>query len=268
MATNGSITTIQSVARAADILETLAAARHGLALADIAEKLGLNESTVHHLLGTLKQRGFVEQEPTTKIYRLGYRLIGLVNGYLSNIDMYAMGHDAIRALRDLSGEMTYLSAVRNGHVLNMLQMVGWNPIQVQRYSRPGMTTLHSTASGKVYLASLDPAQARAILTAGPLTPFTPNTLTTVAALDAELATTRQRGYALDREEDWLGIMCIAAPIHNHLGDYAGSASISFARADEKRVAELIPMVVESARSISRNLGYVQPMHLDRSNNCP
>src|SRR5260370_15119866 len=111
MTNNGSITSIQSVARAADILETLAAARHGLALADLAEKLGLNESTLHHLLGTLKHRGFVEQEPTTKVYRVGYALIGLVNRYLANIDMYAMGHDAIRALRDRSGEMTYLSFV-------------------------------------------------------------------------------------------------------------------------------------------------------------
>jgi DNA-binding IclR family transcriptional regulator len=253
---------IRSVDKAFDILDVLSRCGHGLALAEIARRLHFNESTTHHLLATLRQRGVVAQDAVTKEYRLGYGLIGMVNGFLARTDLYSAGVGPIRELRDVSGETAYLSVIQNQTFVSVIELVGWKPVQARRGHEHGETTLHSTASGKVYLAYLPADRARAILSSVQLTKYTPSTLTTLDELDRELAAIRQQGYALDREENIPGIMCVAAPILGTHGEYVASASVAAPVAGPERVAELIPIVVNAADQVSRNLGHVRVLRRD------
>src|SRR5579883_1493995 len=116
---------IRSVDKALDILEVLSRHGYGLSLADIARKLSFNESTTHHILTTLRQREIVTQDPVTKIYRLGYGLIGMVNGFLASTDLYSAGIDPIRELRDVSGETAYLTVIQNQTFVSVIELVGW-----------------------------------------------------------------------------------------------------------------------------------------------
>jgi DNA-binding IclR family transcriptional regulator len=101
---------IRSLDKGMEIIELLAAEPRGLSVAEIARQLGFNVSTTHHLVATLRRRGFLDQDPETRAYRLGYRLVSVVNEFVSGADIYAVGAGPIRDLRDASGDTAYLTA--------------------------------------------------------------------------------------------------------------------------------------------------------------
>jgi IclR family transcriptional regulator, KDG regulon repressor len=248
---NGSI---RALDKAIDIIEALAARGEGLALAEVAKTAGFNASTTHHLLATLKQRGFVDQDQRTKEYRLGHRLIGLVNAFLAERDLYSAGIGPARELRDTSGETTYLAEVYGEQTIQLIELLGLKPVQCRRPKVPGQTSLHCTATGKTLLA-YSPPEATTKLSALPLPKFTANTIMTLAELQTELTTIRQQGYALDREEHIAGVSCVAAPVFGGRGDCAAIISVAFPTAQAPRVTELIDLVTAAAAAISTNLGY-------------
>lgn len=249
-------TRIRSVDKVVDILDLLAGESRGLPLGEIADRLGLNVSTVHHLLATLRHRGLIVQDERSRAYRIGYRLVGLVNRFLAESDLYPAAIGAIQRLRDASGETSYLSAFQDGAIAEVISLTGVRPIQVRRVHRPGQSSLHSTATGKLLLAHLPPAEAAALLAAQSLTPFTPNTRTDPGGFGAELSLIRARGYSLDAEEDYLGVMCVAAPVFAAGGDCVASVSVSYPASPPARTGELIDMVATAAAAVSANLGAV------------
>jgi DNA-binding IclR family transcriptional regulator len=249
---NGSV---RSVEKALALVRALSTAGQGFALSDLAQRLEMNESTAHHLLATLRRAGFVEQDGQTRAYRLGYGLVGLVVRFLSGTDLYSAGTGPVRELRDRTGETAYLTVVSGRDMVAVVEIVGSKPIQARRTLFPGEPALHSTASGKVHFAHLPPQRLGAVLSSIGLTRFTPNTIADADALRAELAAIRRQGYALDREENVAGVMCVAAPVFGADGEQVATASVAFPRAGDERVAELIPPVVATAATVSRNLGY-------------
>jgi IclR family acetate operon transcriptional repressor len=248
--------TIRSVDKAIDILELLGRESHGLAISELASRLGLNVSTAHHLLATLKARGLVAQDERAKTYRIGSRLVALVSGFLLGTDLYPAAVGAVEELRDLSGETSYLSVFQGGEVNVMIALTGLRPVQARRMHRPGQSNVHSTASGKLLLAHLPWEEAAAVLTATAREPFTPNTITDLDALRAELETIATQGFALDREEDYVGVQCVAAPIFDGNGECVASVSVSYPTAPQERRAVLLRLVCNAAKQISANLGAV------------
>jgi DNA-binding IclR family transcriptional regulator len=248
--------TIRSVDKVVDILELLARESRGLALSDLAKRLDLNASTAHHLLATLKARGLVAQDERSKTYRIGYRLVGLVNRFLSGTELYPAGIGPVEELRDLSGETSYLSVFQGREVAVIISLTGMRPVQARRFHRQGQSNLHSTATGKILLAFLTPADTARLLANRELIPFTPNTITEPSQLQAELEGIRERGYALDREEDYVGVECVAFPVFDAGGDCVASVSVSYPAAPAERTAELIRLVGVAADQVSANLGAV------------
>lgn len=248
--------TIRSVEKVADILEVLSLEGQGITLSELASRLDLNASTAHHLLATLKARGLVAQDDRTKVYRIGYRLVSLVNTFLSGTELYPAGMGPVEELRDLSGETSYLSVFQAQDVAVIISLPGVRPVQARRFHRPGQAKLHSTATGKLLLAHMPPAGAMALLASSELTPFTPNTMTNLQQLQAEMAEIRNRGYALDREEDYIGIECVAVPIFSAGGQCVASVSVSYPTSPPERTEELIRLVSGAADKISANLGAV------------
>src|SRR5215216_614845 len=100
----GSSGAIRSVDKVVDILELLGRESRGLPISELAARLQLNISTAHHLLATLKARGLVAQDDRTKVYRIGTRLVALVNRFLLGTDLYPAAVAVVEELRNLSGE--------------------------------------------------------------------------------------------------------------------------------------------------------------------
>jgi DNA-binding IclR family transcriptional regulator len=150
--------------------------------------------------------------------------------------------------------MSYLSVFQGQEVAAIIVLTGQRPIQARRLHHPGQSSLHSTASGKLLLAHLPHEAADSLLAQRELARFTPNTLSTLNDLGAELNAIRERGYALDREEDYVGVECIAAPVFDGSGACVASASVSYPAASSARTEELTAFVLDAAASISANLG--------------
>lgn len=247
---------IRSVDKAVDIIEMLAAEPRGLSVAVIAKALGFNASTTHHLVATLRRRGIIDQDPETRLYRLGYRLVGIVNEFVSEADIYAIGAGPIRELRDLSGDTAYLTVLQEREIFVVFEAPGRHPVQTRRPRPSGVTVLHGIASGKTLLAYLPEPRRTTLIASMPLTRFTPNTITTPHELDRELAEICAQGYALDREEWLVGLTCVAAPIFDRHGACVATASVAYPAAQGERRDALIHMVCDTAGRISASLGYV------------
>jgi DNA-binding IclR family transcriptional regulator len=209
-------TSIRSVDKALDIVELLGAS-DGLGLAELARALDLNRSTAHHLLATLRGRGFVDQDERTRTYRLGYRVVGLVNLFLRRNDLVAAATGPIRALRDASGESAQFKVLQGTGQASLIDLPGSRPVHVRAPFSIGEPDLYCTASGKVLLAYLPRDNGERLTAALPFTRFTASTLADPDALRAELAIVRAQGYAVDREERFEGVMCVAAPVFGRAG---------------------------------------------------
>jgi DNA-binding IclR family transcriptional regulator len=246
---------IRSLDKGMEIIELLAAEARGLSVADIARQLGYNVSTTHHLVATLRRRGFLDQDPETRAYRLGYRLVSVINEFVSEADIFAVGAGPIRELRDTSGHTAYLTVLQERDIFVVFEATGGNPVQTRRPRPPGQIVLHGIASGKTLLAHLPDDQRRALIAEMPLMRFTPHTITTPHDLENELAAIRAQGYALDREEWLMGLACVAAPVFDRHDVCVATASVAYPAVQTERREEVIRLVCETAARISASLGH-------------
>jgi IclR family transcriptional regulator, acetate operon repressor len=196
---------VQSVHRALDVLEALAAAGGTASLSDLAAACGLPAPTLHRLAGTLADRGYLRQGPDRR-YSLGSRLVPL------GTDAHALlGERALPVLRELAeqtGESANLAVLTQGGAEYVAQAPGRHTMRT--FIEVGnRVALHCTGVGKALLAAIPPAHASRLIGAEPLEARTPTTITDPAALRAEIALIRDRGYALDEGEMETGVRCVA-----------------------------------------------------------
>lgn len=243
MARGGRPVRIQSLARASAILDVIAG-RELTALGDIAAATGLNKTTAYYLVETLVALGFAERVGDGDGYRLGLRNLELGRAVQRRLDIATLGRPSLVRLCALSKETVNLAVPFVFDAMIVESLEGAYGLRSTAYAG-SRAAYPSTACGKAMIAFLDPAVRQAIYHARPLVATTPNTITRIDALEAQLAVIAARGYALDIEENEVGAHCVAAPIFDGLGDVAGAISIS-------GLASRLPMttLVELARAIA------------------
>ncbi len=247
---------VQSVLKALDILEAFGQDEHLLGVTELSKRLGLAKSTTFNLLATLKSRGYVEEDPATSRYSLGVKLLELSKAVRANVEIRDRASALLRELAQLSREAVYLTVLHDDHSIYIYSIEAPGRI-LARSAVGGRAPLHCTAVGKAKMAFLREEDCDRVIRRVGLPRFTPNTITDPAALKAELALIRRRGYAVDNEEHEVGIRCVAAPIRDDSGAVIASCSISgpAGRMTDQRIAELAPEVMQAAEGISRRLGY-------------
>ncbi|QGP90693.1 Transcriptional regulator KdgR [Neomoorella glycerini] len=249
---------VQSLEKGLKILEALAAAAEGVGLSDLSRRLGLNKSTVYRMLATLKAYGYVDQEQATGKYTLGLKILDLSGSLLERLDARIIAHPYLKELAARSQEVAHM-VVRDGPEAVYVDKVEGNRT-IRMYSQIGRrVALHSTAVGKAILAFLPPEEIEKVIASRGLPRFTPRTITTMTALQAELARVRECGYAIDDGENEEGIRCVGAPIFDHRGQVVAALSISgpTLHFTLERVPGLGQLVRQAGEEISRRLGYRQ-----------
>lgn len=248
---------MQSVDRALAILLVLARApAGGLPLAEISRALGLNQSTCHHLLSTLKARRFVEQDQVSRRYRLGIKAVEVGQAAVQQVDLARVALPRMEELMRAVEENVNLVILEEDSAVYVAQVPCDRTVRM--FTRIGeRAPLHCTGVGKVLLAYLPEAERTALLARTGLPRFTPNTICDPAALAAELEKVKAQGYALDHEERERDVACLAAPVRDYRGQVVAALSISApaSRLGPERRAELLPRLLETAAAISRDLGY-------------
>lgn len=246
---------IQSFGKMMDILGCFTTAARHLSLGQIATVAGLPRPTAHRMLSALREIGFVEQDGRNGSYSLGIRLFELGSLALANLDLLREAKPYMDRLSRLSGESAHLG-VFNGYEVIVVE----REEPVERPTR-GMLPSESspaycTGVGKALLAFQPPEVIERVIASG-LKAFTTNTITSPERLRAELQSVRERGYATDDSEHQLWTGCVAAPIRNASGHVFASISVtgSADRMTSERIGQLAPVVVQTADSIARQLGY-------------
>ena len=247
---------IKSIKKAFDILRTVAGCQQPASLTELSHALSVPASTLHHILRVLRQEGFLHQDHQSRRYSLGYQ--ALILGEAARRQMALVGL-AVPLMDDLvrrCGETVTLGVLENDDsVLYIVQRDGTGAMRMNAH--PGSRgVLHATASGKLFLAHGDPPDPLTRLPS-PLASFTPNTITELADLAKELSLIRRQGYAIDREERELGMVCVAAPILNAAGRVESSLAISgpTSRMTGTLLQERIEALGQASDAISRQLGY-------------
>jgi IclR family acetate operon transcriptional repressor len=165
----------------------------------------------------------------------------------------------MRSLMEATGETANLALRDRAEVVFIGQVETPNPIRA--FFNPGTRTpMHASGTGKAILATLSDTRLRALIQSAGLPAFTERTLSTPAALFADLDLTRARGWSFDREERHLGMSCIGAAIFDAQGEALGGVSISgpSARFDTRNVPDYGRQVAAAASEITRALGGTPP----------
>ena len=244
--------------KAIKILELLSEEAHGLPVSEISRELGFPKSTTHHILQTFLSHHYISQHVETKKYSLGVGILQISSTLLANLDINKIAEEYLQELYEKSREIVHLYILREGKIACVAK-VG-NPRGLTLSSSVGwITEPHAAGGGKVLLAEEPREKILSIYPDKVLRRYGKKTITNFDELLRELEKIRRQGYAIDDEEYYQGIRCIAAPVR------AGKrvvASVSCTgpvfRMTIKRIrGELIRMVKQTAEDISRNLENVR-----------
>jgi DNA-binding IclR family transcriptional regulator len=246
---------IQSVDRAARILNALAASSGRLGVSELSAELELAKGTVHGLVKTLRDHGLVEQDLESDKYQLGPALLKLSNRFLYLNEIRSRSQAWSESLAARTHESVRVGMAQGREGVLIVHHVFRPDASLQMLEVGAVLPLHATALGKAVLAHLGDDAEREVLQ-GELPKLTGRTLSG-RALRTELAEVRARGYALEREEAVLGEASVAAPIFSRRGTVVGAIGV-FGSPDRifdaAGDATASGPVVEVARAISRELG--------------
>src|SRR5690554_6446270 len=217
--------TVLSLVKATKIIRCFNEKQPEWGLGQLSEKLKMPKSTLLNLLKTLEFSGLVSRDPKSQNYRLGLELFEL--GYLVKSSIPIIQH-AIPVMEDIvdkTGEIVYLTIPRNGKVLYLDGVYPGK--RLIHYSVSGKVLhMHCTGVGKAMLAFLPEGVIKKIIDYWGMPKFTDKTLTNFSDLMEDLEQCRERGYALDIEEESPGVKCVAVPIRTRQNEVLGSMSIS------------------------------------------
>lgn len=209
-------------------LVALVAERESVSVADAAAELGVARSTAHRLLAMLQHHGFAEQDAVGRAYVPGPALTRLGLAALRDLDVRAAGRRVLEAVVEEVGETAHLVMRRGASAVFV------DCVESRRSVRAGSRTgdalpAHCTAGGKALLAELDPGTLGRLYPAEELPGLTAASIGTRAALWAELAGVRERGYATNRLESEEDLHAVARALRDPLGRVVGSITVAAPR---------------------------------------
>lgn len=238
---------VQAVDRVFSLLERMAEAETPRSLSELSESTGLPMPTIYRLLRFLTSEGFVRQEPS-KRYALGPRLIRL--GLAASSGLEAMATPYLRTLVERFGESANMAMLQGDSCVYVAQAP--SPQMMRMFTEVGRVVRpHCTGVGKAIMSALPDPQVVALLGRTGMPPKTPKTITSVDAMLEELARARTAGYAVDDEEQELGVRCVSVPVLGIPFPAAISVSAPSSRMSAEDIPRIAPTLREVAAQISR-----------------
>jgi IclR family KDG regulon transcriptional repressor len=247
--------TVKLLQKSISVLDLFLSDAHEFSLEDIARLSGMNKSTVRRIILALIECGFLRQQKKRGKYSLGMRFLDYAQAVKKHNPIMDIAAPYLMEMGQMIDETASL-AVWDGRTATICQSIHpTHPLRVTSYEG-SMIGLHYNSLGKAILAEIPEEELDKILPKD-LTRYTHNTITNVNDLKKHLIMIRQEGIAIDDEEGFLGIRGIAAALRNNEGNVVGAITIlgPSIRLTREKLGECVPIVKETARKISRALGY-------------
>ena len=255
--------TVQSLLRALTLLEVLAEDDEGYRLIDLAERAGLSTSTTHRLLTTLEQKRFVQFDREGNLWHIGVQCFSIGAAFARRRSFTGLALPLMRRLRDATGETVNLGLLDQGDVVFLTQVESRE--MMRAITRPGgRSPLPCTAMGQAILSAMTEREIAEILHRHGLPRLTPNSISRPMKLRDALCEARKVGYAVDHEENSVGLRCVTAVIYDENVQPLAAVSVAgpTVRVTRSRVPELGRLVIAAAREITRATGGRPPALAD------
>jgi len=247
-----------SLSRGLQILELLAEKERGLSLSDLSEVMGINKSIASRLLGALENSQYVFRNLDTGRYELTYRVSNFGLRKVASTRILNQCSGVIRRLANKTGELARLGVVEQGKMVTWVISHTGEQRTLQIDPNYGLTiSLHTHAASKAWLATLPFEEAWALMLADGLPRLTRYTKVTREELAKDLADSRHRGFALNLEENELGIVAIAAPVlvRQVDGDISCVGVVSVGapmqRCSHAEIIDMAPLIVDAASDLAK-----------------
>ena len=244
---------IESVDNALRLL--LMVAEHGqIRVSEASAELGTAVSTAHRLMAMLAHHGFVVQDPETKAYKAGHVLLRIGLSSVQNLDIRTLLRPFLAELRDETGETVHAVILQGSEVLFI--DCAESPMALRVASRVGtLMYAHCTSVGKAWLACESDDFLRGLYPLPRLPALTPNSITSRAALMAELAEVRRLGYAHNEGESEVGVGSVSCAVRDREGRPVASISVSvpLPRMTPDRWEVLAKAVQRTAKAVAATL---------------
>ncbi|MFC9256492.1 IclR family transcriptional regulator [Amycolatopsis thailandensis] len=242
---NGDTPTI----RLFSLLELIAAKDQLVSLQGLVEETGLPKPTLHRMLQQLEGAGLLVRQADGRHYGTGHRLRQLAENLLLNATHHGARHAVLRHLVDELGESCNVTTLSGNEIVYLDRVETPEPLRF--YLRPGSRVpIHCSASGKMILAQMKPAQRRKLLAHAPLKQYTNKTLTDLDALEAEFTRIRRDGFALDDEEFLPGLVCVAVLVPGR-ANLCVAVQAPVMRLTPDKALQTLPALQRAAEAISR-----------------
>ncbi len=234
------------------IVEEVAKAGVPVLPSALADSLGLPKPTMHRLLSTAEEEGFLQRSVDGRSFGPGRRLRRLAGNTLSSERIRTERLMIMKALADKVGETCNLSAPGRYGMIYLDRVETHWPLRIQ-LPIGSQVPFHCTASGKMYLSSLRSDKLDRILSSSPLQERTERTMTDIEPLRTELVRTRAQGFATDDQEFMEGMAAIAVPIKDSSGRLLTTLSIHapLQRLDVNALMDVLPQILEAAKKLER-----------------
>jgi DNA-binding IclR family transcriptional regulator len=250
-------TGVQSIERAFAVIELLDS--HGeLGISEISRLLSLERSTVHRIVSTVRNLGYLNQNPCNHKYSNSFKFFEIGNDVVKRLGLRQQAAPFLRELSEKTHEAVNLAILDGDRVIYIDKIESQSTIKVD-LSVGKRFPPYCTGLGKILLAWLPEEKVLEIVGPPPFRKYTENTTTSMEVLLSQLREIRSREIAWDNEEYVQGLFCIAAPVRGSSGDVVAALSVAlpkFVYAGEKRKIESIgDLLLDVARRFSRSLGY-------------
>ncbi len=217
---------VQSIDRTFDIIELLSREPRSIPMTEIGRRLDLHKSTVHRLLTTLRKRGYVEKEEETGNYKLGLGFVELASLYLNSLELKTEAIPFLNQLTKATGQTTFLAIMDEAEVVYMDKVETYHSLR--RYTIIGKRLpMHTTSLGKAMLSGLKDSEIEALYPDRKLQLITKKTIPTFDILMKEIKQIRERGWAIDDEENEKGTRCVGAPIYDYRDRVIAAISLAW-----------------------------------------
>ncbi|MEI2416999.1 IclR family transcriptional regulator [Orrella sp. JC864] len=243
----------KTLTKGLQLLERLAASPEPVSILELSRDLDLVQSNVHRLLQTLMQCGYVQQDALTRRYRCSMRLWELGTQLSDRLDLPRIARPHMQELARQTQETVHLAILDGTDVLYIDKID--SPQPVRSYTRVGgRAPAYCTGTGKMLLAYCEDLKSAL---PGRLVKHTAVTIASHTALKAALRQVREQGYSENAGEWREDVYGMAAPLFDATGSVPAAIGISgpLARMDADVVRRIRPMLQETARIISREMGY-------------
>jgi DNA-binding IclR family transcriptional regulator len=244
---------VKSADRTLDIFELLAAEPQGLTLSEIGDVLGLARSSTHGLVRTLLARGYLVRNGGRR-YHLGVRLIQLGLNVVDRLELRSAARGPLEMLVAATHDTALLAVPADGDLLYVDKVLS-DARDVRTDPRvSSRKPIQCSSLGKALLAAVDDRSVAKIIGEVALERATDHSITDRDRLMADLARTRERGYAIDEQEALLGVWCVGAPVRDHTGRSIAAISLSTIK-EFFDPAKTGPQVAAAAVEISQAMGW-------------